>query len=172
MRRRTGSGERRLDFVDRGRSRMFQQLGGLDHHAVLAEAAQWRLLLDPGLLNGVKRLLRVRPGQALLLCPSSGQTFQSYNRLAGGGRKRRYARADLLAIEQDRTGPALRQSAAELRAGQLEVVSQDIKKRRGGRRLDVTLDSVDDDRDHENSFRERCRPGHNGIKNSSSARAI
>ena len=36
-----------------------EQFGRLDHHAILAEPAQGRLLLDPRFLDGVKRFLGV-----------------------------------------------------------------------------------------------------------------
>ena len=127
MRRRARCGERFFDFRDGRRGDALQQLGGLDHHAVLAEAAQRRLLLDPGLLDGVKRLLSVGLGQALLLRPSCGEPFERRDFLAGRGRERRYAGTNLLAVEQDRTGSALGQSAAELR-------SRTVRDRFAGRR--------------------------------------
>ena len=60
----------------------FEQFGRLDHHAVLAEAALRSLLFDPGLLHGMQRVLRFVGGEALLLGPSRGQTFERGDFLA------------------------------------------------------------------------------------------
>ena len=47
----------------------FEQFRRLDHHSVLAESALRSLFLDPGLLDGVKCVLRFFRREALLLCP-------------------------------------------------------------------------------------------------------
>ena len=41
----------------------------------------------------------------------------------------RDAGTDFFSVEQDGTGSALRQAAAELRAGQLEFVAQNVEQR-------------------------------------------
>src|SRR5207247_8233942 len=48
---------------------------------------------------------------------------------------RRDARSDRLAFDDDHAGSALPESAAELRSAQLEVVAEDVQKRR--RRVDI-----------------------------------
>ena len=63
--------------------RALEQFGGLDHHAVLAEAAQRHLLVDPRLLHRVQRLLRVGGRQLPLLRPPGGQAFERRDFLAG-----------------------------------------------------------------------------------------
>src|SRR5262249_35287853 len=122
------------------------EFGGLDHHAVLAETAEGRLLFDPCLLNRVQCLRR--NGYASLLCPSRRKPFERRDLFTGGGRKRSGAGTDFLTVHQYRTCPALGQAAAELRSRQFEIVSQDIKQRGVHGCLNLAPDSVDDDGGH------------------------
>src|ERR1019366_9787812 len=84
-----------------------------------------------------------------------GEPLEGGHLLADGARERRYAGADFLAVEQDRTGPALGKSTTELRSGQLKIVSQDIEQRGVVGRLDLTPRAIDADGGHENPPSER-----------------
>ena len=126
----------------------FEQFGRLDHHPVLAEAALRSLLLDPGLLDRVKRVFRFVRREALLLCPSRGQTFERGDFLVGDARDRRNAGAHFLAVDQNGAGSALRESAAELRTDQLEIVAQNVEQRSVVGRLHLAPDSIHSKRDH------------------------
>src|SRR5258706_13784111 len=98
-----------------------QRLRGHDH-AVAAEAALARLLLDERRLQPARLLRRA-------------QALERGDALAGEIRDRRHARARLAAFDQHRAGAALPQAAAELRAVPLQAVAQDVEQRRLG--LDV-----------------------------------
>ena len=55
---------------------------------------------------------------------------------------------DFLAVDQDGTGSALRQPAAELRADQLEIVAQHVEQRSVVGRLHLAPDTIHIERDH------------------------
>src|SRR5207302_1584827 len=63
---------------------------------------------------------------------SRRQSFERGDFRAAGGRDRRRARADRSAVEVDRAGAALRETAAEAGAGKIEIVTQNIEQRRFG----------------------------------------
>ena len=100
------------------------------------------LLVDPGLLHRVQRLLAPRPPAGPSAGPPRGQPFERRDLLAGHAADRQHAGARLLAVDQHRTGAALRQAAAELRARQLEVVAQHVEQRRVVGGLDLPRGSV------------------------------
>src|SRR5437879_4091410 len=132
-----------------GRFRIaFEQLRSLDHHPVLAEAALRSLLFDPGLLHRVKRVLRVRPRETLLLGPPRRQTFERGDLLVRNARDRRNARPRFLPIDQNRTSSALCEPATKLRPNQFEIVAQHIQKRSVIRRLYLAPDSIHIQRNH------------------------
>src|SRR5579883_764667 len=107
MRRRTGGGKCFFDLCKRGGWVMLEQFGSFDHHPVLAEAALRYLLIDPRLLLC---------GKASLPGPAGGKTLQRGDLFVAYCGKRRDAGAHFLAVEQDRTGSALRHPATKLRA--------------------------------------------------------
>ena len=69
--------------------------------------------------------------------------------LSGADRHR--AGAHRLAVDMHRAGAALRDAAAEFRAGQADHVAQHPKQRRIGLDIDLLGRSVDFDRDHRGS---------------------
>src|SRR6266404_7004265 len=89
--------------------------------ARLAVAALGHLLGDPGDLQ------RMAAGRV--------QALDGRDLLAGGLGHRRLARAHGLTVEVHRARPALRDAAAELRAGQLEPLADHPQERRA--RIDV-----------------------------------
>ena len=152
-----------LDLGHRRRRRLVEQLGGLDHHAVLAEPALRHLLVDPRLLHRVQRPIDLGQRQSPLVGPPRRQSLQGGDLFAGDAAHRQHARARFLAIHQHGTGPALRQSTAELRTAQLEVIPQHVEQRRVSGHLDLATRAIDGHRDawHQRfllnmSRRERC----------------
>jgi len=119
----TGCGERLFDLRQGRIGIAFEEFGSLDHHPVLAKSALRSLLLDPGLLDGVKSVFRFRDRETLLLGPPRGQAFERGDFLVRHARDRRNAGTDFLPVDQNSTGSALSQSTAELRADQLEIVA-------------------------------------------------
>ena len=95
---------------------MLEQFGSFDHHPVLAEAALRYLLIDPGLLHRMQGFRRLLCGKASLPGPAGGKTLQRGDLFVAYCGKRRDAGAHFLAVEQDRTGSALRHPATKLRA--------------------------------------------------------
>ena len=89
MRRRAGRCECLFDLSDGRRGDTLEQFGGFDHHAVLAESAQRRLLLDPRVLQRVKSFRRVSFGKSFLFGPARRKTFQRGDFLAGYRSQRR-----------------------------------------------------------------------------------
>ena len=57
-----------------------------------------------------------------------------------------HARTDLLTVDEHRTGTTLRKSTTELRAAQVHLVAEHVKKHRVRRKLDVVILPVDVDR--------------------------
>src|SRR5512146_300468 len=104
-----------------------QKIGGLDHHAVLAVAAMRHLHVDPRLLQRMQRRRSRR--RTPLLRPQGRQALERRDRLAGDRSHRSDARADLLAVQQHRARAALRETAAEARAVQMQLVVQDVEQR-------------------------------------------
>src|SRR5688572_13011693 len=129
-----------LDLVLGRPLHLVQELGRLDHHPVLAVAALRHLLLDPGLLDGME-VVGLRRG-ARLGPPEGRQALERRDRALADSGDGCDARANLLAVVQDRAGTALRETAAEARAVQAELVPQDVQQRRVGRRRDVVNASV------------------------------
>src|SRR6185312_6394446 len=103
----------------------------------LAIAALRRLLVDPRLLDRME--LRT-------LLPQLRKAFDRGDAPVPDGPDGRYARADLFLVDQHGARAALRESAAEHRAVQSELVAQDVEQRRIGRRFDDVTLTVDRDR--------------------------
>src|SRR5579863_9678711 len=99
----------------------------------------------------MQRIRCLRRREPLLLGPPCRKSLERRDLFFLHRRKRCYARADLLTVEQDGTGSALGYAAAELRTGKLQIISQDVKQRGIGGRLDLALDPIDNDRDHRNT---------------------
>src|SRR5581483_6580277 len=119
--------------------------------AVLAETAERGLLFDPRLLDRVKCLGSFFGGQFVLLRPAGRQTFERGDFFTGGGRQRSDAGPDFFAVQEYGTGAALGHAAPELRAGKLEIVSQNIEQRRIGGGVKLSRYAIDDDSGHETS---------------------
>src|SRR5216110_522739 len=96
-----------------------QRLGGHDH-AVAAVAALAGLLLDESALQRVELLDRA-------------QSLERGDGSLRRGRDGHRAGAHGFAVDQHGAGPALGETATELRAVQLQVVAQDVQERRVGR---------------------------------------
>src|SRR5258706_5681551 len=96
-----------------------EQRLGRHHHAVAAEAALAGLLLDERLLQRMELLERA-------------QALDGGDAALRRGGNRSHTGAHGLALQEHRAGPALREAAAELRAVQLEVVSQYVEQRSVG----------------------------------------
>ena len=118
---------RRADLVLGRVLRRREQIGGLDHHPVLAVTAMRHLHVDPRLLQRMQR--RRSSGRAALRRPQRRQPFERRDALPAHRRHRRDARADLLAVQQHRAGTTLRKAATEARAMQVELVVQDVQER-------------------------------------------
>src|SRR5215468_7308889 len=116
-----------------------QRLGRHDH-AVAAEAALTRLLLDEGALE---RMQLVHGAQAL-----------DSRDAARRRRHRRDARTDRLAVHQHGAGATLGETAAELRAVELQVVSEDVEERRV--RLDRDRPGL--------TVHPQCEAGHDALR--------
>src|ERR1700733_13746721 len=107
-----------------------QESGGCHQPAIDAVAALRHLLLDIGCLQGMRLLRRAEAGD----CHDLGFT---------DSRQRRHAGACRLAVEVHGTGAALRQSAAEMRIVETDIVAQCIEQRHvriGIYRVDLTVD--------------------------------
>src|SRR5262245_18965463 len=109
-------------------------------HAVAAEAALTRLILDEGALE---RMRSVHGAQAL-----DGQDA------APRGQHWRDARTDRLAVHQHGAGAALGETAAELRAVELQVVSEYVEERRV--RLDRDRPGL--------AVHPQCEAGHDALR--------
>jgi hypothetical protein len=114
-----------------------QQFGGLHDLAGLAVAALRHLQLDPGLLQGVRGILR--------------QPLDGDDLLAGRFRKLGLAGAHRLAVEMHGAGAAKPRAAAVFRAGQSDVIADHPKKRCVGRGVDRHPLVVQRERDHVSS---------------------
>ena len=112
----------RLGRTLRGR----QQIGGLDHHPVLAVTAVRHLHIDPRLLQRMQSS-RSRSSRATRRRPHRRHTLERRDRLPAHSGNRRHTRTDLLAVQQHRAGAALRETAAEARAVQMQLVVQDVQ---------------------------------------------
>jgi len=113
------AGERLLDV---GFTRVLaggQEGRGLHDHAVDAVAALHGLLVDEGLLYGMRTLRRA-------------ETFQRDDLLRPDRRERHHARAHRLAVEMHRAGTALREAAAEARAVECQIVAESVEQRHLG----------------------------------------
>src|SRR2546426_4660006 len=105
--------------------------------AGLAVAALRHVLGDPGPLHGV--------------APAWRQPFDRGHALPGDRRDGHHAGSHGRAVEMHGAGPALRDAASELRAGETEVVAQHPQERRIGRHVHGLAFAVDgeDDRGHD-----------------------
>src|SRR5882762_4822033 len=113
------AGERLLDV---GFTRVLaggQERGGLHDHAVDAVAALHGLLIDEGLLHGMRPLRRA-------------ETFERDDRLRPDRRQRHHAGAHRLAVEMHSAGAALGEAAAEARAVESQVVAERVEQRHLG----------------------------------------
>ena len=86
--------------------------------------------------------------EPFLLGPSRGQTFERGDFLVRDARDRRNAGTHFLAVDQNGTGSALCESAAELRTDQFKIVAQNVEQRSVVGRLDLVPDSIHIQRDH------------------------
>src|SRR5262249_8814709 len=111
-----------------------EELGGLHDLARLAIAALRYLLGDPGLLQGMAAVGR--------------QPFDGGDRLAFDELDRHRAGAHRLAVDMDRAGPAGGNAAAELGAGELQVLAQDPQERRIAIQCDFLALSIDRECNH------------------------
>src|ERR1700686_3242318 len=111
-------GERLLDLVLGRMLVLREQDGGLHDHAVDAVAALRGLLVDEGLLKGVRLFRRA-------------QAFERHHLLSLRLRSRIDAGPDRFAVDVHGAGAALGQAAAEARAVQVEVVAKHVEERRG-----------------------------------------
>src|SRR5215831_15654849 len=113
--RRTGVRECILNLRHTRTRIAFEQFGGLDHHAVLAESALRGLFFNPCLLHRMQGRLRLLVRESLLLGPARRKTFERCDlgvRNAGYGR---YTRSSFFAVDQNSAGSALGEAAAKLR---------------------------------------------------------
>src|SRR6266513_175734 len=122
------------DLLARRGLRLREQCRSGHDLARLAVAALRNLLGDPRLLQRMIALGR----QAL-----DGGDFLALHR-----RDRRYARARRHAVDVHRACAALRDAAAELRAGEPELVADDPQQRGIGRLVGKRCPAVDGKRDH------------------------
>ena len=104
---------------------------GRHDHPVDAVAALRGLLVDERLLDRMRLVGRA-------------ESFDRRDGSAGGGGERRRARANRVAVDVHHARAALSEPAAELGAGEAEVVAQDVEQRRVGRGGDVVRRAVDD----------------------------
>jgi len=95
-----------------------KRFGGHDH-SVDAVSALCSLLAQKSFLDGVEVTGHAESFQ-------SGYLFSS-DRIDSNG-----ARTDRLILKDDRTGSTLAEAAAKFRSIQMEIVSQDVEKRRIG----------------------------------------
>ena len=109
--------------------RLRQQFRSLHDHPVVAVSALDRLLIDHGLLHGMQG---GRPRQLLLRGVPGGKSFERRDRLALHGGDRRHARSRFNPVDEDRTRSALTQAATKPRPLKVELVHQDVQKRRVG----------------------------------------
>ena len=85
------------------------------------------LHIDPRLLQRMQSSRR-RSGRATLRRPHRRHTLQRRDRLPAHSGNRRHTRTDLLAVQQHRAGTTLRETAAEARAVQMQLVVQDVQE--------------------------------------------
>src|SRR5262245_60768104 len=112
-----------------------------------AIAALEGVVLDEGVLQGVQG--------AILGQPLDGRDMRAI--LHDG---KRQAGIDAPAVDQDGASSALAMVAALLGTGQVEAVAQGVEQGRPGRDIDLSLDSVDDQRDRNlGRHRNGCRGG-------------
>ena len=107
--------ERSLGLVDRGVRLGGEKADGSHHHAVGAVAALRCLLGDERCLHRVRLIGRAEP-------------FDRRDGAARGHRHRQRARPRRCAIDEHRAGAALCETAAELDAGQAELIAQNIEQ--------------------------------------------
>src|SRR6266581_9507611 len=108
--------QRAVDLAVRRPGRPREERGRGHEHARLAVAALRDLLGDPGLLQGMAAIL--------------GEPLDRGDLAAGHGAHRSDAGAPGLAVHVDGAGPAERDPAAELGAGEAEGVADDPEERR------------------------------------------
>ena len=95
------------------------------------------LLVNPGLLHRMQRLLRLVSRQPSVLAQRAGRPSSVVICLPATRAHRQHARARFLAVHEHRAGAALRQPAAELRSAQFEIVAQDVQQRSVGGGVDL-----------------------------------
>src|SRR6185436_10372713 len=126
--------QRLLDLaVGRARVLIEKRLRGEDH-AVQAEAALPRLLLDEGALDRMGPLRRAQP-------------LEGRDLRAADAADRGHAGADRAAADDHGAGAALAEAAAEFRPAQREVVAEDVQERRCRVDVEGMRAAVDGERD-------------------------
>jgi len=103
-----------------------QQLHRGDHHPALAVSALRHLFINPRLLHRMQDFSGLK---ALLSGPHRGETLDRGDLLSLSIGQRRNAGANLLAIEENGTSPALGHAAAHFRSGELKFMAQDKQQR-------------------------------------------
>ena len=114
--------QRLLDFRFAGFRILVEKSFRRQNHAVQAEPALRGLFVDERLLNRMRFFRRAQP-------------FERHDLLAGHSAHRRHAGPHRRAVHDRRTGAALAQAAAELRAAQLQIVAQGIEQ--GSRGVEI-----------------------------------
>src|SRR5271165_5405552 len=100
----------------------------LDHHPVLAVTAVRHLNIDPGLLQRMQH--RSCSGGSRLLRPKSRQPLECRDLLPGNRSHRGHTRPNLLPVQQHRAGTTLRKTTTKARPMQMQLVMQNVEKRR------------------------------------------
>ena len=142
-----------------------KRFGG-QNHAAQAKSALRGILVDKGLLNGVRFFDRA-------------QAFESRNFHALHGLDRSDAGADRLALYNHGAGSALAEAAAEFRAAQLQIVAQGVQKRRCGIKIQGVSLAVDLQRNRAHMLTRYCEdtissragmplPAHHSVRRKSS----
>ena len=96
---------------------------------------------DPALRRAVLVERPLQPAQATVL----RQPLDRGNRAASHLAERHQAGADLLSVQQHRAGAAIPRVAADLGAGQSEMVAEHAREPGGGRRIDLDRPPVDEE---------------------------
>ena len=109
-------------------------------HAVIAVAALCRLLVQDGLLHGVK--LR-RLWEFFLRGIKCRQTFEGRDCPVADGRNLSRAGPGFRAVDEYGTGSALTKPATESRTAQLQLVYEDVEQGRFGRSRNGVIAVVD-----------------------------
>src|SRR6202041_2581396 len=133
--RHASGGEGFGDFRIRRVRLVLQELGCLDHHAALAEAAKRNLLFDPGELHGMKRFFRLILRRLILRqvlpgCPAGGQSFEGSDFLTHRHGSGSNAGSHLQTVDQYGTRAALREATPELGAVDSQLIPQYVEKGR------------------------------------------